>query len=111
VVRGDSGDAIFIPGVAPGPETGGPVEPNCGAPAPIFLADVPAEGWIIIFHDEVDAAVAAVHFGQKYGFTIRTLYEHAFKGFSSVDVSPAAIAGLRCESQVKVVQQNASYVP
>lgn len=111
VVRGDSGDAIFIPGVAPGSEIGGPIEPSCEAPAPIFLADVPAEGWIVILHDDVDAAATAVLFGQEYEFTIRTLYEHAFKGFSSMDISPAAIAGLRCEPQVKAVEQNASAVP
>lgn len=111
VVRGDSGDAVFIPGVAPGPEQGDPIEPDCASPAPMLLAQNPGEGWIVILHDEVNASAAASRFIQKYEFTVYTLYEHAFKGFSSMDISAETLKELRCQAEVKVIEQNAIAVP
>ncbi|HEY0592638.1 MAG TPA: hypothetical protein VGF40_12785 [Thermoanaerobaculia bacterium] len=110
MVRADSGDPIFVAAVNPGTElTGGVVPPQCTAPAPLHLANNPAEGWIVFLQDGTNAASAAAIFSEKYHFTVRTLYEHAFRGFSSYDVSNSAIAGLRCEPTVKLVQQNEAY--
>ncbi len=110
IVRADSGDPIFVPAVNPGAElTSGVIPPQCGAPAPLHVANNPAEGWIVFLQDDTNAASAAAIFTEKYHFTVRTLYEHAFRGFASYDVSNTAIAGLRCEPTVKLVQQNEAY--
>ena len=107
LVRADSGDPIFVQAVKVGTETGGgAIEPDCSAPAPLYFAANPAQGWIVVLQDDTDAAVAAAILSQKYGFTIRTLYEHAFRGFTTEDVTHATIAQLRCEPTVKFIQQN-----
>jgi hypothetical protein len=107
VVRADSGDPIFVPAVTPGAElSGGVIQPQCTAPAPLYIADNPAEGWIVVFQDDTNAAASASLLAQKYGFTVRSVYEAAFRGFVSADVSQTAIAGLRCEPVVKFIEQN-----
>lgn len=85
------------------------IPPDCAAPAPLYLATNPGEGWIVVLQNDTDAAAAASILSQKYGFTIRNLFEDAFKGFTAVSLSPTSIAGLRCEPVVKFIEQNAQY--
>jgi hypothetical protein len=42
----------------------------------------------------------------KYGFTPRHVYEAALQGFSA-DLTPTAVAGIRCEASVTYVEHNA----
>ena len=107
IVRADSGDPLFVAAVSPGPETGGGVvTPACTAPAPLYLADNPAAGWIVMLQSDTNATAAAALLGDKYNFTVKTIYEDAFKGFTTEDVTQAGIAGLRCEPVVRFIEQN-----
>ncbi|HEX4933435.1 MAG TPA: protease inhibitor I9 family protein, partial [Gemmatimonadaceae bacterium] len=107
IVRSDSGDADFVTatGVAVD-EAEVIVNPQCAAPAPLRLAPIPAEGWIVMYANNVDAAATTAALATKYGFTPKTVYENAFKGFVA-ELTHAVIAELRCEPVVTSVEQNA----
>lgn len=112
IVRNDSGDPIFIPAISPGNETGGgAIQPACTAPAPLEFSTHPAEGWLVMLQDDSDAGVTAGLLAQKYGFTVAHVIQSLFKGFSSRDVTQAAIAGLRCEPVVKAIYQDGTSAP
>lgn len=107
VVRSDTGDADFIAGatveVAPADV---PVLPACSAPAPLRMAVTPAEGWIVMYQSGTDAAATTAQLSARYGFTATHVYQDAMQAFHA-KLTHAQIASLRCESVVKVVEQNA----
>lgn len=107
IVRSDSGDADFV--TATGvtvDEAEVIVSPQCAAPAPLRLAPIPAEGWIVLYENGVDAAATTAALTTKYGFTPTTVYENALRGFVA-ELTHAVIASLRCETVVTSVEQNA----
>jgi hypothetical protein len=107
IVRNDTGDADFITATASQIDTEGEiVAPSCANPAPIKLAVNPADGWIVLFHAGTNANVLAPALASKYGFTPIHIYNDALSGFAAV-LPQATIAQLRCETAVKVIEQNA----
>jgi len=85
------------------------VEPACPNPAPLEGAyDPRAPGYLVIFHDGVDAQATADELAAQYGFTVERVWTAALLGFSTPDATPEAVAGLRCEPTVKLVEHNGS---
>lgn len=108
VVDNESGDAIFIPGsgIAMGNEMLLPAQ--CPNPAPVGLTppgEQPADGWIVMFRSDVDAQAKTAELAARYGFTPRTVYEAAFKGFAAT-FSHEVLASIRCEAGVTMIHQN-----
>lgn len=107
VIRNDSGDGDFIAGTSVEiNEEDAIVTPQCESPAKLLLSPLPAPGWIVIFHPGTNATATTNELAAKYGFTPRFIFEHGFKGFSAEGFSQGAIAALRCEPSVNVVEQN-----
>ncbi|MEW5980290.1 MAG: protease inhibitor I9 family protein [Acidobacteriota bacterium] len=109
IIRNDNGAPDILLGAAPGLGEDDSAPPPCSNPAPLYPADHPAPGWIVVFQDTVDAAQTTAEFAQKYGFTPISVYEAAFKGFTA-ELSATAIASLRCEPVVKFIEQNQQYI-
>lgn len=109
IVRNDSGDADFVTGTGVEIDDAGRiVAPQCASPATLSLAPLPGEGWTVIFKPGVDPFATTAALETKYGFTAKAVYH--FGGFFSVGFSPGAIAALRCEPSIRVVEQN-GYIP
>lgn len=102
-----SGDSDFIAGVARDRAVSDILPPACAQPATIGLAIEPAPGYIVVYVDGTNAVTRTAELGAKYGFTADTVYSSALFGFYSRKLSPAAIAGLRCEADVRFIEQNA----
>lgn len=83
--------------------TGAP--PACLSPAPLLGKKSAAPGYIVVYRDGTDAAAVTGRLSRKYEFTPRTVYEHAFPGFSA-ELSGAALAGIRCEKEVRYAEYN-----
>lgn len=82
------------------------VSPACPDPAPVRgMYDPRAPGYIVVFHDSVDASVETARLAETYGFTPRHVYESALRGFSAV-LSPEAVAGVRCQATVDYLEYN-----
>lgn len=108
VVRNDTGDATFVPGsgIAVGNEALLPAV--CGEPAPVVLAQPgaqPAEGWIVMLRPGTNAAEVSSALASRLGFTVKTVYQDAFKGFSA-DLTHEHIRDIRCEPTVSFIEQN-----
>lgn len=108
VIRNGSGDPHFVAGATHRDYT--PLAPQCERPATLYLQRLPASGWIVVFHWHVDAVLATERFSAKYGFTPAYVYQHALKGFSA-ELTPEALAGLRCEPEVSYVEQSSYVLP
>jgi len=83
------------------------VEPACANPAPLdgeYHAETP--GYLVFFRDGVDAQVTAHALEVKYGFTLDAVLDVAVLGFTTEDATPVAVAGLRCEPTVRLVEHN-----
>lgn len=78
--------------------------PACEQPAPLNGKwDRKAPGYIVMFtEDVVDARSLAYELGDEHGFTPHGIYG-ASKGFSVSELSPRALADLRCERQIRGV--------
>ncbi|HYH10544.1 MAG TPA: DUF5719 family protein [Thermoanaerobaculia bacterium] len=108
VVRNDSGDSTFIEGtgLAVGNEL--LAAPQCSAPSPVVLASPGSQSagdWILMYHPGTNAVSVTQQLAARFGFTPKFVYEHAFQGFSS-DLTAQQIASLRCESSVRLIQEN-----
>jgi hypothetical protein len=78
--------------------------PPCLDSAPLLgTFDPAAPGFIVQFHDSVDAAAEASRLAALYGFTTTFVYQAAIKGFAA-DLSLATVAMLRCEPAVAVIE-------
>lgn len=82
---------------------------ECANPAPLHLTrgeKVP-DHFIVVYADTVtnpDARTSAL--AAQYGFTTTHRYQHALKGFAAT-LSPATVASLRCERDVKYIEEDA----
>lgn len=102
-----SGSSPTDPGDGGDPDPGRVVEPACEDPAPLEGEHDPAApGYIVQFHDGVDAHATAAELAEKYGFTVDTVYDAALLGFFTPDATPEMVAGLRCEESVELVEHN-----
>jgi len=79
------------------------VPPSCIRPAPLVgRFDPRAPGYIVDLSNGVDVAVETARLGEKYGFTARWVYTAVLGGFSA-ELTPQAVAGLRCERTVQSI--------
>jgi hypothetical protein len=83
------------------------LEPTCDRPAPLdgeWNSGTP--GYIVDFRENIDDPGNVAHeLGRKYGFVPESVFR-SIGGFSVVLLSPQALAGLRCESQVEGISFN-----
>ncbi len=85
------------------------VTPPCDDPAPIVNSYDPKEsGYIVIFHVGTDARQETSRLVQVHGFTLRHVFAaEPLQGFSA-EISPAALATIRCDKSVNYVEFNLS---
>jgi hypothetical protein len=84
------------------------VAPACQLPAPLEgkWSDQ-APGYIVMLTDEKEStSVVAARLGRKYGFTVEGSFRHS-RMFTVSRFAPDALARLRCDSSVKLVEFNA----
>lgn len=74
----------------------------CLRPAPLEgRPDPRAPGYVVRYHDGVDAAAETSRLAQRHGFRPDVVYR-TLPGFAA-ELSAAALAGVRCEASVKRV--------
>jgi hypothetical protein len=83
------------------------VAPACEQPAPLDGNWNPkTPGYIVMFTEDVnDARSLTYQLADKHGFMPDSVYG-AIKGFSVSELSPRALAGLRCEPKIRGVSFN-----
>ena len=92
-------------------ETLAPSQPPCEQPRPLLgVPDVRAPGYLVIFHDTVDAEVEAARLAAAHGFRPRSVWTSALEGFSA-DLRREIVAELRCVSTVDYIEYNQIYTP
>ena len=84
-----------------------PDHPSCLRPAPLlgsYYAAAP--GFIVQYRNGVDAVAETKILAAKYQFTPSSVWTSALQGFAA-EMSPRAVAGVRCEPSVLEVEHNA----
>jgi hypothetical protein len=80
--------------------------PQCVSPAPLLGQFNPAApGYIVLFHDQVNAVAETQRLAATYAFTPKYVYESALKGFAA-ELAPSVVAALRCEPSVASMEYN-----
>ncbi len=88
--------------------SGSGLRPPCEHPAPLLgKPDPAAPGYLVVFHEGVQARAETDRVAARYGFRPIHVYEHALRGFSA-DLTPAVVANLRCEANVRYIEYNAT---
>lgn len=91
------------------------VEPSCDDPSPLEGEPEPAApGFIVIFKDKEkgrsrspeEVQVTVSDLADEYDFEPASIYSHALEGFAVEEISPEALARIRCEPAVDYVQYN-----
>lgn len=78
--------------------------PACPRPAPLAGRPHPAApGYIVVYHDSVDALAETARLAGRYGVSPRHLYRTAVRGFSA-ELEPEVLQALRCEPSVNWVE-------
>jgi hypothetical protein len=81
-------------------------ELRCASPAPLTgRPDARAPGYIVLFHDSVDANVETTRLAAHYGFSPRNVYNTVVRGFAA-EMTPATLAAVRCERSVQSIGHN-----
>lgn len=84
-----------------------PDHPNCLRPAPLLGSyDPAAPGFIVVYRNGVDAVAETKVLAAKYQFTPTSVWTAALQGFAA-EMSPQAVAAVRCEPSVLDVEHNA----
>ena len=84
----------------------GPGIPTCTTPLPIYgTYDPRAPQYLVLFHDYVDAVAEANRLAALYGFTLRSVWQFALKGFSA-SLTEEMLEGIRCEASVRYIQHD-----
>jgi hypothetical protein len=68
------------------------------------MYDAERKGYIVRFHDGTDARVESERLAKVYGFALRRVFAAAFAPGFSADMSPTALAGIRCDMSVDFVE-------
>ena len=106
IVRSDSGDADFVTGTGTEIDDADVIgAPPCATSAPLVLAALPAEGWSVIYKNDVNPFVTTPELEARHDFKADSVYH--FGTFYSRTLTPAKVAALRCEPSVRVIEQNA----
>jgi hypothetical protein len=80
------------------------VPPPCSDPAPLLgKFDPRAPGYIVAYHDSVDAQLETARLATAYGFVPTHVYQFAIRGFSA-DLAPEVVANMRCEATVRLLE-------
>lgn len=83
------------------------LDPQCMTAAPVYgQFDPAAPGFVVVFVDSVKGAEETRRLSGVYGFQPRFVYTHALQGFSA-ELTPSALAGIRCEASVRYASFNA----
>jgi hypothetical protein len=106
VIHDASGDADLILGASTDTPSNEVITPDCADPAPLALAEFPAPGFLVLFSDETNALVRAPQLAAKFNFELLNVWTDALEGFYAY-LTPQMIAGIRCEDEVKLVEENA----
>lgn len=90
------------------PEARALLNPGCLSPAPVLREPDPGleNQYIVVYHAGTNSHETTARLARTYGFTPRHVYETALKGFFA-EMSPLAVAGVRCEPEVKYLEGNA----
>lgn len=107
VVRGSTGDPLFVLPVERRPSSDFVVQPACANPAPLQVGEPAAPGWIVVFKDGIDTTAVAAEMAARLGFTPTDVLKAVNMMF--VEVPPQTLAAIRCEPTVKVISQNSSF--
>jgi hypothetical protein len=67
--------------------------------------DPRAPGYIVAYHDSVDAQLETARLAAAYGFIPTHVYQFAIRGFSA-DLTPAVVAEVRCKATVRMVEHD-----
>jgi peptidase inhibitor I9 len=79
---------------------------SCLQPAPLLgQANPMAPGYIVVYHSGVDPVAQTSRLAARYGFTPTHVYTAALLGFSA-SLTPASVAGLRCEPSVSYMEHD-----
>ena len=106
IVRNDTGDADFVTATATElDESQAVVPPQCESPSTLSLAALPSVGWTVLYKPGIDPFTSTPELEARHGFDAEHIY--LFGGFYTRALTPAKIAALRCEGDVRVVEQNA----
>jgi len=101
-----SGDSDLIIGAAPDHVVNGILAPQCAAPAELALALLPSAGYNIHFKAPTTIDRIA-ELEAKYGFSALIIFPTGtFANVATMRLTDEAVAGLRCESDLRFVQQN-----
>ena len=80
------------------------LEPPCPTPAPLEGEwDRRAPGYMVILRSEPNPLALAQAFVEKHGLVTGSISRHVF---TIKEISPEALAALRCETFVKLVLRN-----
>lgn len=103
-----SGDSDFVAGAARDRAVSDALAPSCASPAYLGFAVHPVGNWMVVFRSGNDAATRTHELEAKYGFKAETIWTTSpLIGFvTEKALSPAALAGLRCEPDVGHLEQN-----
>jgi len=106
IVRNDTGDGYLLVGAARDRAVNDVVTAACSEPAILTLAVHPAPGYIVIFDAGTDVAARVKELQQQYGFEAQNIF-FSIHAFYVRSLSAETIAALRCESDVRIIEQNA----
>jgi hypothetical protein len=83
------------------------VKPNCKFPAPLEGSYQPtAPGYIVQLRGDTNSVVLGARtLAKMYGFKLHSVFESTGAFYTS-SISQSALAKLRCESQVQLVEYN-----
>lgn len=62
--------------------------------------------FIVMYKEGVDPVSTTARYAKKYSFTPRFVYTRAIRGFAA-DFTPKALAGIRCEPEVLLIEPDA----
>ena len=82
-----------------------PIAAQCTSPAPFYTAGERAPGYIVMFRDGVDVAATVKRYEARYRFRALSVWEGV--GGLYLDVPMRTIEALRCEPEVKLIEENA----
>jgi hypothetical protein len=102
---------LFLPACSAITEAAATTEPTalCANPAPLLgQFDPRVPGYIVQLQPGVAVQAEVGRLAAKYGFTPTHVYEFALQGFSA-ELSPLALASIRCEASVISVEHDAVY--
>ena len=80
----------------------------CAQPAALHgTPDPRAPGqYLVVYEDGTPVPATTARLAQKYGFEPRFVWEHALLGFAAT-LTDQAVAGIRCEPEVKYLEHEA----